>query len=352
MKTKLIAILLSCISLQVQGHTGTEGHGGDPLRLLFEDARPFAADRVMKAIPCAFGSNVSIDVRNWILNHKQSLADDISQSEHVWLTDKQSTCAFTQTNSRADITLSFETCRPGIRDISDAVKILVHESVHHFAIADEYFADKVADAVYNLGNQSACTIPPSQDPFDPASCPGTQISTADLMQMIPLPTKIEQELGRFKVSARRRVCYSANWCAPWNATADQVSLHHSFMNNEILPREGVVSAIYSNNKPSVSFLSDSWVDINSQKIFWSTSASVNNYSLETDWSWGGTSDHNITGEHADVKVVNKSLTGNLQGWMTRSCLRQVITDEYKTKDDRGNDVTVDYEVVFLSHFGK
>lgn len=350
MKTKLIAILLSCLSMQAYG--GTEGHGGDPLRLLFQDARPFAADRVMKAMPCAFGANVTAEVRSWILGHKQGLADDINQSEHVWITDKQSTCAFTQTNSKSDITLSFETCRPGIRDISDALKILVHESVHHFGIVDEYFADKVADAVYNLGNQSACSIPPSHDPFDPASCPGTQISNADLMQMIPLPAKNEQELGRFKVSARKRVCYSANWCAPWEATSDQVSIHHSFAPQETLPREGVVTAVYSNNQPRVSLTSDSWRDGNGQKTVWAEYASINNFSLDTVWSWVGTTDHNITGEHADVNVVSKSLTGNLRGWMTRSCLRQVATDASKTKDDRGNDVTVDYEVVFLSYFGK
>ncbi len=227
----------------------------------------------------------------------------------------------------------------------------MHESVHHFGVVDEYFADNVADAIYNLGNQSTCAIPPSQDPFDPASCPGTQISNADLMQMIPLPTKNEQELGRFKVSARKRVCYSANWCAPWEATSDQLSLNHSFIGNMPLPREGEVSAIYSNNEPKVSFISDSWMR-NGGKISWSTSASIHNYSLNTVWSWGGTANHNITGEYADVKVVNKSLTGNLRGWITRSCVRQVVTDDFKTKDDRGNDVTVNYEVVFLSQFGK
>ncbi len=348
MKTKMIAILLSSLCLQAYG--GTEGHGGDPLRLLFEDARPFAADRVMKATACAFGANVSAEVRNWILSHQQSLAEDISQSEHVWITDKQSTCAFTQTSSRADITFSFETCRPGVRDISDALKILVHESVHHFGIADEYFADKVADAIYNLGSNSVCTVSPAKDPFDPASCPGSPLSETELTSMIPLPNSTAKKLGTYRVASRMRSCYSANWCSEW-VMSDQKGFFTYYVNGygSIVEGPGIMGGFatlkYVGNHPVVYVDSDSSVplDPNWDPKLGGFSASF--YSVIN----GGTNFE--SGPYHDIHVgVTSAATGSFKGWITKSCLRQTLRSKFKTQDSSYNDIEKEYETVVLSQF--
>jgi hypothetical protein len=344
---KTLVILLSCLSLQALA--GTEGHGGDPLRLLFDDARTFAADRVLKAEACAFGSNVSTEIRDWVLNHKQALADDILQSPHTWITDKQSTCAFTKTNSRAEITFSFETCRPGIRDISDALKILVHESVHHFGVADEYFADKVSDAVYNLGSHSACEIPPSQNPFDPASCPGTPLSSQDLFRMIPLPEKNEIDLGRFEVSSRIRTCYAENWCTDWrdNNLPLFASIGGVKPDSQLAATAGLVNLKLKNNIPAIDFTSDPF------RIVWNTSypegamtnwlssSTMEGYELKNTLAFPNSL--SIRTGATDLKSTP------LVGWVTRSCLRETVRGSYAAKDNYNNDVTMEYETVLLSH---
>ena len=49
--------------------------------------------------------------------------------------------------------------------------MLVHESVHHFGITEETFADQVAIAVYEAKEVTNCDTYPV-DPFDPNSCTG------------------------------------------------------------------------------------------------------------------------------------------------------------------------------------
>jgi hypothetical protein len=46
--------------------------------------------------------------------------------------------------------LSIDRCAIQIRDKSDAIKLLIHESVHHFGIDSEEFADQVAIAVGSI----------------------------------------------------------------------------------------------------------------------------------------------------------------------------------------------------------
>ncbi|MES2803195.1 MAG: hypothetical protein V4654_11930 [Bdellovibrionota bacterium] len=348
MKTKIIAILLSCLCLHAYG--GTEGHGGDPLRLLFEDARPFAADRVMKAMPCAFGANVSADVRNWILSHKQSLAEDINQSEHVWITDKQSTCAFTQTNSRHDITFSFETCRPGVRDISDALKILVHESVHHLGVTDEYFADKVANAIYNLGSNSSCIVPPSKDPFDPASCPGNPLSETELTSMIPLPDSTTKKLGTYRVSSRMRSCYSENWCSKWvlsdgNGFFTHTTNYYGSVVAGPAIMGGFATLKYVGNHPVVYIDSDPSVQLD--PTWDSKLGGWVNFTYST--IKGGTGFE--SNSYGDMNVGITSIKDTpFKGWITNSCFRQTLRSKFKTKDSQYNQIEKEYETVILSQF--
>lgn len=339
MKSKIILILLACVSLQFQANAGTEGHGGDPLRILFEDARPFAADRVSKAESCAFGTNVSPEVRGWILTRKQALAEDILESAHVWITDKQSTCAFTQTTSRAGISLSFETCRPGIRDISDALKILVHESVHHFGATDENFADQVAEAIYSLGSRSTCTIPPAQDPFDPASCPGSPLSSQDVLHLIPLPNSTSKELGTFKVHSRMRTCYSESWCGSW-IESDDAGLHllseSSYSQDRPAQKEGIVSVLLSNNAPIITIETKQYGVGNN----WKTMNSISNYKLDSNV---------VLADHLRVGVT-EVIQNPFSGWVTNSCLRQSLSSKLATKDSSGNNIVREWETVILSHF--
>lgn len=353
MQIKKIMILISFLGLNVYG--GTEGHGGDSLRLLFEDARPFAADRVLKAESCAFGSNVSSEVRSWILNHKQALADDILQSAHVWVTGQQSTCAFTQTSAKSDITLSFEACRPGVRHVSDALKILVHESVHHFGIVDEYFADRVADAIFNLGIHSSCAVQPSENPFDPASCPGAALSSEELKKMIPLPDANEKKLGRLQVYGRQRVCYSQDWCTPWSSKPDEMYFYFDRTRNgsHFVPRQGVVGVQLRSNNPEVVLRGDEFKYEGVASSYWGAIADIDDSSkLSVNLSYVLRGGADLGSPSGDLAMNRVKLKGErlVSGWMTNQCLRLTSSNKIRSQDSKQNDIIVEYESVILSNW--
>lgn len=343
MKSKIIGILLCLSSLQMQARAGTEGHGGDPLRLLFEDARAFAANRVLKAVPCAFGSDVSSQVRDWILNQKQALADDILQSSHIWITDKQSTCAFTQAISQAPITFSFEACRPGVLDISNALKILVHESVHHFGVTDEAFADKIAEAVYNLGSQAACSIPPAQDPFDPASCPGKHLSSNDLLKLIPLPESNSKRLGRYDTTSRMRTCYGGDWCSSWGKSdkygfATIVDFGSDYERPLPYGENGLVYARFIKDKPALYVDGADYF----QTVSFKALGYIENFNLVL----------NHQSQIFDPRVGHTLVSDkSAAGWVTNTCFRYSIKGEISKKDNLGNSVRLEYETVLHSTFG-
>ncbi len=348
MKTKIIAGLVA-ILIPLGAWAGNEtGSGGDPLHFLFEDARVSAAARVRSAQECSFSVNVKTEVRDWIMQHKEALADDISSSRHHWITDAQSTCAFTQTASKADIILSYNVCRSGINDISGAIRLLVHESVHHFGIANEYFPDDVALAIYSLGVNSTCTAQPAADPFDPASCPGTHLSSTELKSMIPLPNSNERNLGRFTVNVRRRVCYGENWCGTWSESADEKSLYSDLGSAFYLKKQGVLKVEMKNNEPQIYLTGDPMMG-----AIWGAEAKFIDGIFSVVGAGGvrgkGTSSNN---GYLVFAVANMDSTKHTLGWVTNSCLRMTASGESKDHDEKGNDIVVQYEGVILSSFTK
>ena len=128
---------------------GHVGNAGDPLRLMFTSAREHAAFVTNRIHPDAFPPDVAPDLKKWILENKERLAGDILASSHNWVEQQEPTCAHTLREPGAAINLSFPTCRVSVQVREDASRLLVHESVHHFDVDDEAFADAVADAIYD-----------------------------------------------------------------------------------------------------------------------------------------------------------------------------------------------------------
>jgi hypothetical protein len=220
MKKKIIGILLCLLSFQMPALAGTEGHGGDEIRLLFEDGRVDAFQRIPQIKRCSLPASTSPQVVDWILKNKNLLATDIFKSQHVWITDQQSTCAFTQVKPEFDVTLSFQTCE-NVKTKEIAGRLLTHESVHHLGVADESFADAVAFAIYAADLTKSCN-PPATDPFDPLSCHGDPITLEQVSHLLK-PNTYKTKVGDFKVHARSRYCQTLGGCTDWLIGADSTN---------------------------------------------------------------------------------------------------------------------------------
>ena len=341
MKTFLMVLGSILVSTPLMAAIGTEGHGGDPLRLLFNDARRYAVERVSHAKPCEFNVDVRPEVVEWIIHHKAELAADIGAAPHAWTFAPQSSCAFTQTQANSPVSLSFSACRSFTKDANDAITILVHESAHHLGIESETFADEVGRAIARLGQRSTCNATPSSDPFDPGSCPGRQVSNDELYSWIPLPHDNQRPLGKMQATIRQRTCYGENLCTNWED--DSKGLYVDWNNKNFpLPLSGQVKVWLKNNQPLVLVESDR-ID----NVRWSTTA-VTSESLTTRILSGSDVGHLFLNE------TNISGYGHggpeITGVVTPNCLRQLVSTNRKSKDRDGNTITVQKEMVILSHF--
>ena len=142
------------------------GNGGDDVRLMVTQSRELAARRVANLKSCGFRDDASADTRAWILGHQAEMAADILASSHSWVdgpqpNDEPNTCARTNLTERAEVQFSIEACHSTVTSYSAAGMLLVHESVHHFGIADETLADAVALAVYGSSVVPGCSASPA-----------------------------------------------------------------------------------------------------------------------------------------------------------------------------------------------
>jgi len=155
-------VALALMLMTVQAEAGRRVGNGDSLRLVFAWAKEHAANVVLKVHEQALHPTTRADVREWLLKNREALAGDIAATEHVWSLDATPACAETDLAPAAQLRLSFVTCGARVMSLDEAGELLVHESVHHFNIADETFADAVAVAVYGAwrrGDLEWTTIP-------------------------------------------------------------------------------------------------------------------------------------------------------------------------------------------------
>lgn len=138
--------LLIFFTLSRAAFGGSSNHGGDEVRLLFEDARSIASTMATDFAGAPADVQVKPTVAIWIEENAEALAADIQATSHLWPDQNDNvTCARTG-NTASPIVFSFVVCR----DIDEftsktrAARLLVHESVHHFGVTDESFADQIA----------------------------------------------------------------------------------------------------------------------------------------------------------------------------------------------------------------
>jgi hypothetical protein len=150
MRRFFVPIILSFVVnlCDVAFSQGSGAHGGDALRDVFFEAKIKAAQLVLNVDPITLISN-DHRVNDFIVRNKSAYAKDIVDTSHDWTETILGTCAQTQLNP-SPIQFSFPVCRAQDYDVDRAVKLLLHESVHHFGISDEELADKIADAIFRF----------------------------------------------------------------------------------------------------------------------------------------------------------------------------------------------------------
>jgi hypothetical protein len=167
-----LKIFTYCILLLVNFNEASRAEGGwisgggDPLRIDFEEGQILAQKLLPLVFPNMTGPEFDQDVKDWLKNNKNNLAQDLANTKLKWTLDAQPTCAHTNFTSSAEILLALPNCR-GIVTKEEAAKILIHEATHHLGIRDESFADKVAVlafASFELSKLKGVPDCPEKDP--------------------------------------------------------------------------------------------------------------------------------------------------------------------------------------------
>lgn len=161
LRASMLALVPFLAMSQSFGSGHDIGNPGDMLRIRFSEAQKQAAARVLKVTQSDLqNAGVAPEVLSWLSANITDLAADILKSKHVWITQPAATCARTNVPpDKSAIQLSYDMCgdlETGVRGDDDAIRLLIHEAVHHFgfdrttepgASEDEKFADDVAAAV-------------------------------------------------------------------------------------------------------------------------------------------------------------------------------------------------------------
>jgi hypothetical protein len=134
----------SCGQKEAGGGEGSGSSGGDYIRSVFIEAKQRSVEAVYIADLALLEEETSDVVAKWIEQKKSDLVEDIATSKHVWVKEEMATCAETKRESKANIKLSFPSCKGTTDTVDKAAFVIIHESVHHFGIDDEDFADQVA----------------------------------------------------------------------------------------------------------------------------------------------------------------------------------------------------------------
>jgi hypothetical protein len=144
------------------------GNGGDPLMMIFDQARNDSVHLLKLIAGDGIPATVRADVRDFLkAPHPdgsmriQAMAQDVEDSPHRWRSGDVGFNRCAVTNKPGDeqaVYLSVDKCREifsySVTPAAEAIRTLIHESVHHFGIggsdSDEAFATAVADTVFKL----------------------------------------------------------------------------------------------------------------------------------------------------------------------------------------------------------
>jgi hypothetical protein len=215
----------------------------------FQAGRVSAASAVRGWQPCSSRS-AEPSIVAWLQRYQNQLVQDIEYSQHVWLTDVQPNCAFTQAQPLSPIYLSYSTCRDQVAtDI--AAGHLLRKSIQHYGEIDSTRIDRIVSEIY--AGQFSC--PPIGDRFDTSYCPGQALTAKDVVaKMRPGETRVDLKGINPELFMRSRACNRLTGCAGWVET-DLLRINYSGASGTLLAgdffRNGVLSLRLHSTTPSI-----------------------------------------------------------------------------------------------------
>lgn len=263
----LFIAFFSSSNLSFAGGGDSVGNGGDGIRILFSQARDEAIRVISNLNRCSFADEISLEAKEWILENKENLIDDLRHTSQLWTEDfEQPTCAYTYRVPQSPIHFSFKKCRTEIYTLEIAAMLLVHETVHHFGFQDETFADEVGRAVLTSHSAPYCM---GSDPFSIPNCHGLKgLNANEPFVRIPSSERqvtsvanddapaIRMKIGQYRMFSRQRTCKDKDNCGEW--IVDK-SLIRRFTDR-------------SGHEKSFMIVGDIWVftPMNGEKLFFTT----------------------------------------------------------------------------------
>lgn len=282
---KMLIILISVLFLQCAYAGGDNvGNGGDSCENRFQIIRNDIQSWILLGggAGLQFPNGVTFGSYNQSMLANMTLAKISCTDQNLKIGNVEKTCLnFSNSGSPYIVCNSskfFSTSQ-------ENQYLLVH---HEYAGLSGLEVNNSEESDYRLSNQIGYYLedqivkklvikPPVQigdDPFDPMSCLGPQLSRNDVFQKIPLPNKTSKVIGKFQIFARKRVCYENSNCQPWKNISEVSQLSHlrydfvdvAGFNSSILTFEqvspanvkftGQILANYTKNEVVVSFVGD------------------------------------------------------------------------------------------------
>ncbi len=124
----------------------TGNNSSDVIKALFSDARSIAYNIVSTYDFSVW--NYENTVTQFMRENDLSIANEINSIQFIWGDFDQSACATTNGSKGDPIYLNYSVCRNSVKNLDDAIRIIIHESIHHHGIgsspSDEAFADTAA----------------------------------------------------------------------------------------------------------------------------------------------------------------------------------------------------------------
>ncbi|MCX6119339.1 MAG: DUF4189 domain-containing protein [Proteobacteria bacterium] len=124
------------------------GNSSDVIKALFSDARQKAIT-IVSAYDEAVWPNET-DVTKFMRDNDILIAQEVNAMPFDWASRNTSVCATTNDEKGSPIFFDYANCKASVKSEMDAVRIIIHEAIHHFGVGsspeDERFADVAAGA--------------------------------------------------------------------------------------------------------------------------------------------------------------------------------------------------------------